>query len=168
MMHAENVTSNFELVRDYRLRPSEALRMDALLTDINYFRNAVASHSMASVMMVPTLSSSMMTCMIAASPWLIGLDGSEGRLTVGTFLASLTAIKSMGKEAEALFNRYAPSLLCAPTYSSFCTTPISNSCSLMKIQLSISSLLKITKYMNLETDVANNLREPHERPDPDH
>jgi len=132
MMHAENVTSNFGLVRDYARRTAEALRMDALITDVNYFGNAVHAHSIAATQMVSVISTFFVAALMATSPWLVG-DGSHGRLTIGTFLASLSAVKSMGSEAEALFD------------------------SIMRIQLSVSSLLKITFYMNMDTDVGERL-----------
>ena len=95
--------------------------MDGLITDVNYFGNAVASYTMASVMMVPTISTFFVAVLMTLSPMLVG-DGHHGRLTIGTFLASLSAVKSMGSEATALFQ------------------------SAMKMQLSLSSLLKASTH----------------------
>ena len=122
---AEDVISNLNLVRDYQRRPIMAKRMQTRVDDVNYFANAVSAHTTAAKVVVPATTMCMVGAMIAFAPWLVGAMG----VSAGFFIAVLNALQTIGQEAEDLFS------------------------ALIHVQLSLSALLKISMYMNLDTDL---------------
>ena len=128
LAHAEDVITNLSLVRDYQRRPVMARRMQVLVDDVNYFANAVAANKRDAECRANRHQVHRWG-IIAAAPWLVG----QLRLSAGFFIAVLNAVQTVGREAEELFE------------------------ALIEAQLSISSLLKVSLAMNLETDVAQRM-----------
>ena len=100
-----------------------ARRMAACVDDANYFFNAIESHTTNSKLVVPATAYCMVGLLMALAPWTLGAMTSSA----GVFIALMKAMQDVGNEAEDLFS------------------------SLIDAQLSISSLLKVSMYMNLET-----------------
>ena len=129
LAHAEDVSKNFLLIRDYQRRPEMSSRMQRLVDDVNYFSNAVWAHTTRSQLIVPLLSVYTVGGLMGGAPWII----DKFDMTAGVFLAVLQATTQMGHEVEVLFS------------------------ALLQVQLSISALLKIYSVMNMQTDIAERM-----------
>jgi ABC-type multidrug transport system fused ATPase/permease subunit len=129
LAHADDVTKNYLLIRDYQRRPEMSSRMQKLVDDVNYFSNAVWAHTTRSQLAVPLFGICMAGGLMALAPYIV----DELNMSSGVFLAVLAATQQMGVEAEALFS------------------------ALLQIQLSISALLKIYSLMNLPTDISERM-----------
>ena len=129
LAHADDVSKNYLLIRDYQRRPEMSARMSRLVDDVNYFQNAVTSHKTTQQLAVPLFSVCTAAALMCFAPWI----ADEFQMSAGVFLAVLTATQSMGTEAEQLFS------------------------ALLQTQLSISALLKIYSVMNMQTDIAERM-----------
>ncbi len=129
--HADDMTRNFELIRDYQRRPLQAKRLERVVKEANFFSNAVWEFDTRSALMAPTLATLFAGVLVIISPYIVG---AGGYLTLGEVLAALQAVTSMGDECELLFQF------------------------LVQIQHAISALLRITTMLNLPTDVGDRLR----------
>ena len=102
-----------------------ARKMTNLVDDVNYYANAVLAHTTNARQIVPAATVCLVGAVMAFAPFLV----NQMTASAGLFLALLSSVQRLGKEAERLFSN------------------------LIQVQLSLSSLLKISMYMNLETDV---------------
>mmetsp|Transcript_36218 Transcript_36218/g.72015 ORF Transcript_36218/g.72015 Transcript_36218/m.72015 type:complete len:832 (-) Transcript_36218:455-2950(-) len=122
--HADDVTKNYQTIRDSNLKPVMATRMENIIVDLNYFTNAITAHTARSKLALPVASACIAGLMMAVAPFVIANIG----LSSGNFLATLAATTQMGTELEKFFE------------------------ALGHIQLSISALLKVFGFLNQETD----------------
>ena len=125
LAHADDVTANLSLVRDYQRRPVMARTMSSLVDDVNYFANAVTAHTVNSRLVVPATAMLMHLLVMGTSPLVMAWSGTSA----GVLLAALTAMQTMGRESEKLFD------------------------ALIQLQLSVSALLRVSHCMNLQSDV---------------
>lgn len=145
--HANDVTRNYATVRDSNLKPAMANRLDRIVADVNYFLNAIAAHTSRSMLALPLLTACTVGAMMACTPYvtlpeaLIAEEATTGaeaaispvgwrafHMTAGTFLATLNATTQMGTEVEAFFD------------------------ALNQIQLSLSALLRVFTFLNMQTE----------------
>ena len=136
LAHADDVSKNFLLIRDYQRRPYMSERMSKLVDDVNYFQNAVTSHKTRQQLAVPLFSVCTAGALMCFAPWI----ADEFGMSAGVFLAVLTATQNMGHEAETLF------------------------AALLQIQLAISALLKICA--RTARQLTTGATAPTERPPP--
>jgi len=68
LTHAEVVTRNFTLVRDYRRRPLMAQRMDTMVAKVNHYINAVWHKTTGTKLATPIVSGLGVAVLIAAAP----------------------------------------------------------------------------------------------------
>jgi ABC-type multidrug transport system fused ATPase/permease subunit len=145
--HANDVTKNYATVRDSNLKPAMANRLDKIVADVNYFLNAIAAHTSRSVLALPLLTACTVGAMMAGTPYvtmpeavLAEADNAEAaaaaaakqtfHMTAGTFLATLNATTQMGTEVEHFFD------------------------ALNQIQLSLSALLRVFTFLNMQTETS--------------
>ena len=91
LSHAEAVSHNFSLIRDYHLRPVMGKKMGAIVDDVNYFANAVGAHTAQSQLALPLASALLAGALMACAPYILPYL----HMTSGLFLATLAATQQM-------------------------------------------------------------------------
>ena len=116
---ATDVSKNYSLVRDARLKPAMAEDLQRAMATVNYLKNAITAHTTRSQLALPVVSAWSAGFLMFMAPYMVDVLG----LTPGTFLATLRATASMGTQLKMFF------------------------AALAQMQLSIASLLEVFTFL---------------------
>jgi len=126
---AVDVGQNYRLIADYRQRPQAVLRFSQEISEYN------ATHAQSARIKINNEYAAPWTSNVVCGAWMIigGMQvlaaKEEDRLPIGTFLLTLNVIRSMGKEYNNIYSAY------------------------LIVQTSFPALTRVTKMLNLSTDL---------------